>query len=492
MKNKVIYIFAAALAVLSSCGDSLEDTYKDYAGDGPIRYTGKCTNITVAPGWECLRAKWTPSKDPAVKNIRISWISENNDTASAEVASTDTAYTIKGLSNQNYRVLVQSVANDGTLSLDNGVTRRPYTYEHEAVTAFTQGFNKYYLYKNHLLLFMGNWSDGIVKFDIAYTNKQEKADTLHLTKDVFAEQNVDVADVDFTKDVTLLRRGLIEGCPDTIDFQPVSLTRNFLMNSDFKKELRQHYGLGNDDVENFTASAQTVGVDYDLYSLEDLLYFPNLKTVDLGARRYMLTSHIQASTVTELKRSLWVINKLHEIGGVEVNMYANAYLGASAPSFVKKHDAANVPVSTFYSTKGWNITTSEDDSNNSELKNLIDGSASTGWMSWPSDNGARTFDLVINMKATKTIHGVAIEQSQNSDAKNFLPEDVSVEYATADAPDTWHYLNGVDDYTLGGAQGETTIVKAATAVNAQYLRITVKERTYNSITRVALAGIKVY
>lgn len=225
--KKTMYILAAALAVLTSCGDSLEDTYKDFAGDGPIRYTGKCTNISVNPGWECLRTTWTPSKDPAVKNIRITWISENSDTATAEVAPTDTAYTIKGLNNQNYQVMVQSVAENGTPSLADKITRRPYTYEHEAVTAFTQGFNKYYLYHNHLLLFMGNWTDGILHFAIDYTNKEGKADSLVLTKDVFDEQNVDIADVDMSKDITLRRRGMIEGCPDTINFQPVKLTKNF-------------------------------------------------------------------------------------------------------------------------------------------------------------------------------------------------------------------------------------------------------------------------
>ncbi len=221
-----MYILATALAVLTSCGDSLEDTYKDFAGDGPIRYTGKCTNISVNPGWECLRTKWTPSKDPAVKNIRITWISENSDTATAEVAPTDTVYTIKGLTNQNYQVMVQSVAENGTPSLADKITP-PYTYEHEAVTAFTQGFNKYYLYHNHLLLFMGNWTDGILHFAIDYTNKEGKADSLVLTKDVFDEQNVDIADVDMSKDITLRRRGMIEGCPDTINFQPVKLTKNF-------------------------------------------------------------------------------------------------------------------------------------------------------------------------------------------------------------------------------------------------------------------------
>jgi len=490
--KKTMYILAAALAVLTSCGDSLEDTYKDFAGDGPIRYTGKCTNISVNPGWECLRTTWTPSKDPAVKNIRITWISENSDTATAEVAPTDTAYTIKGLNNQNYQVMVQSVAENGTPSLADKITRRPYTYEHEAVTAFTQGFNKYYLYHNHLLLFMGNWTDGILHFAIDYTNKEGKADSLVLTKDVFDEQNVDIADVDMSKDIMLRRRGLIEGCPDTINFQPVKLTKNFLMNTDFKKELRQHYAIGNDDVESFAASAETVGLDYNLYSLEDLFYFSNLKTLNLGARRYMLSSHLVASTVTEQKRALWVINKLHEIGGVSVNMYANAYLGTSAPSFVNKHGVASVPVSEYLSSKGWSITTSEDDSGNSLLDNLLDGSATTEWKSWPSEDGIRSFDLIIDMKGNKTVHGVAVVQSQNADLVKFEPEAVSVEYATASAPDTWTVLNGIDEYTLGTAQGETTLVKAAQSVNARYLRVTVKERTYNSVTRVALADIKVY
>ena len=74
---------------------------------------------------------------------------------------------------------------------------------------------------------MGNWTDGILHFAIDYTNKEGKADSLVLTKDVFDEQNVDIADVDMSKDITLRRRGMIEGCPDTINFQPVKLTKNF-------------------------------------------------------------------------------------------------------------------------------------------------------------------------------------------------------------------------------------------------------------------------
>lgn len=95
----------------------MSDTYSLYAGDGPIRYTGRVTNIVVNPGWKCLRANWKLSQDSAVKNIRVTWISENSDTNSVDIAPTDTAYTIQGLDNENYQVMVQSVAQDGTPSL---------------------------------------------------------------------------------------------------------------------------------------------------------------------------------------------------------------------------------------------------------------------------------------------------------------------------------------------------------------------------------------
>ena len=36
MKKQILAI--AAMALMTSCGESLFDTYKDYAGDGEIRY----------------------------------------------------------------------------------------------------------------------------------------------------------------------------------------------------------------------------------------------------------------------------------------------------------------------------------------------------------------------------------------------------------------------------------------------------------------------
>ena len=70
--GKKIY-FAWMLAVvfaLAGCED-LEDTYSDYAGDGMVRYVGKCKDVTVTPGWERLHVEWKNSLDPGIESIKV-------------------------------------------------------------------------------------------------------------------------------------------------------------------------------------------------------------------------------------------------------------------------------------------------------------------------------------------------------------------------------------------------------------------------------------
>ena len=43
------------LALLAGCNETLEDTYSDYAGDGKIRYVGKCSEMVVKPVCRDLR-----------------------------------------------------------------------------------------------------------------------------------------------------------------------------------------------------------------------------------------------------------------------------------------------------------------------------------------------------------------------------------------------------------------------------------------------------
>ena len=74
-----LYFIAWLFAVLFviSCED-LEDTYDEYAGDGMIRYIGKCSEVEVRPGWERLRVSWKNNLDAAIKRVKISWQSEED------------------------------------------------------------------------------------------------------------------------------------------------------------------------------------------------------------------------------------------------------------------------------------------------------------------------------------------------------------------------------------------------------------------------------
>ena len=70
-KRKYIINLFAAAALLVGCGESLEDTYSDYAGDGKIRYVAKCTEFHATPGWERLLLEWTNGTDATVDKIKM-------------------------------------------------------------------------------------------------------------------------------------------------------------------------------------------------------------------------------------------------------------------------------------------------------------------------------------------------------------------------------------------------------------------------------------
>ena len=49
----VIVLTAIFAGIFAGCEDQ-EDTWDDYAGNGRIRYTGKCTDVSLELGWERL------------------------------------------------------------------------------------------------------------------------------------------------------------------------------------------------------------------------------------------------------------------------------------------------------------------------------------------------------------------------------------------------------------------------------------------------------
>ena len=70
---KKIYLWLLLpLSIFGGC-ESLEDTYKDYAGDGPIRYLVKCDDLDVKAGWNRLVVSWKSVDDPIIDKVKVSW-----------------------------------------------------------------------------------------------------------------------------------------------------------------------------------------------------------------------------------------------------------------------------------------------------------------------------------------------------------------------------------------------------------------------------------
>ena len=57
MRNKLYYIlWLLAVLFMASCED-LEDTYDEFAGDGKIRYVGKCSDMAGQLGCDSQAGK---------------------------------------------------------------------------------------------------------------------------------------------------------------------------------------------------------------------------------------------------------------------------------------------------------------------------------------------------------------------------------------------------------------------------------------------------
>ena len=143
MKKYIGLLFA--MLVMVSC-ESLEDTYEDFAGNGPVRYLGKCTDLTIQPGWNRLQVRWTNSPDPVIRHIRITW--SKDAMVKEELVDRETSeYDITDLEDGSYEVTICAVDKNGNTSLESTDYGRPYTENHEMVQAFTRVISSGLIYR---------------------------------------------------------------------------------------------------------------------------------------------------------------------------------------------------------------------------------------------------------------------------------------------------------------------------------------------------------
>lgn len=146
--KQIYLLLGIVLLALVGCRESLEDTISDYTGDGPVRYVGMCSNVTVESGWKRLTVKWKNSLDPNVV--------ENKVTCSAGSYVFDTVVpaaveecVIRGLEDASYEITVRAIDDKGNASLTTNEVKygRPYTDNHEEVIGFTRGIMKHFFHE---------------------------------------------------------------------------------------------------------------------------------------------------------------------------------------------------------------------------------------------------------------------------------------------------------------------------------------------------------
>ena len=499
MKMKKYLWLLFAFCIMVGCGESLEDTYSDYAGDGVIHYVSKCTDVSVSPGWQRLIVKWKNGFDPTIVNVKVSWTLDgvSRDTL---LDKNTTECSIPYLQNGNYEITVCAVDKEGRTSLSTPVFARPYTSEHETIMSFSRLIAKHYFVEDRLVLFFTSWDTNVESAKLSYYKEDGTPDTLKLNR-FLLDANPhyllpNKIKTDTGHPVYLHRTGRVEGCDDLITFDDYLLNHEKIYTADFKQWVKVKYGL--EEITDEWVNAQTELVyDYSLTSFEDILNFPNLQKVILGPDRYLraYTEDLEfQSQLYNLERSLFVLDQAYDIRGVTVDQYNKHYF-TEMKSYVKPMGNPELPNIAYYDTSEWKITCSEKDEDDydSHLENLFNGKVNDVWQPQLLST-MRTYEINVDMQAEKTVTGVRVVQKSfnapDAQSQALMPGIIKVQYSDDNL--LWNDATYTSSNTLGTSNGETTLIYFKTSQTVRYLKFTVSDQIYSKNFSVSLAEIGIF
>lgn len=498
MKKRYLWMLLS-LWVAIGCED-LEDTYSDYAGDGEIRYVGKCSNVSVSPGWERLIVKWTNNVDPTIQQIKVSWALDDVERDTLLPKET-TEFSIPDLEDGNYEVNVYSVDQNGQTSLSIPLFARPYTLEHETIRSFTRVYSKYYFVKNRLAIFFLDWDSKVESAKLSYTSGGVQK-TLELDSVLVTNNRYFLLpdELDEGTKVILNRTGRVEGCEDLIVFDSEELGNEKIYSADFRLLAKSKYGQ-EVITDAWINSVEEIEYDYSVNSFDDILNLPKLKTVVLGKNRYLNAEKGDATgnaVLEELESSLFALNVMHEVCGLEVMRYGKHYFSdEEKPDYVKDvADYPEMPDLAYLDVSEWNVTCSWEDVEpyDSFLEYLFDGNTETCWLPELFQSYARNYKIEADMRGLTLVKGIKIQQptfnASDKQSRSLMPEIIQVE-ASKDRL-SWENATYVEENTLGVSNGEATIIYFKEPMEARYLRFTLYDQLYGSNYSVTLAGIDVF
>ena len=506
--KKYLWIFLFLFAI-GGC-ERMEDTYSDYAGDGTIRYLGKCTDVAVSPGWKRLIVKWTNHIDPVIDKIKVSWTLDGvtRDTLLDRDVS---ECNISNLEDGNYEISVSNIDKEKNSSLPVSKSGRPYTSTHEAVLSFTRLVAKHYFVKDRLVIFFSMWQDNIESAVLNYYTSDGEQKSLELTSSLLRKEYYLLEDkIDPAKPVSLDRKGRIPGCDDLIVFDPYVLSHSKLYTSDFKQLIKTKYGL-TEITDDFANSLKELEIDYSFASFEDILNLPNLKKLILGKNRFLEENHLDDynadrtrtnesnSELYDVKRSLFALDVVNEVYGLTVERYNQHFLPDKILKeelpYLIPHDNPQAPEVDCLDADGWELSCSEKDTYpyNSHLENLFDGNLSNWWKP-QSSSKLRTYEITVDMKEVKEIIGMRVVQkdfeSEDFESAHLLPGQIRIQISTDKK--VWKDATYVEANTIGATAGEITMIHLSSPKTARYVKFIVNDQVYGDSYSVILADIGIF
>lgn len=506
--NKYIGILLGMLVCVSACqNESLEDTYKDYSGNGEIRYIGKCTDLLVKPGWKRLIVTWGNNIDPIIRNIKVRWAQDGvKDSVLLERGATE--YSIesingKELEDGNYEVSVSGVDVNGNSSIEISLSARPYTYAHEEVLSFNRVIAKSYLIKNRLVLYFLQWQANMEKAGLSYTKKDGSPGNLELTKQIVNKLYLLLPDeIDPSKPIILNRRGKLPGCEDVIDFEPYEYSSARLFEADFKQEMRRQFGFDDEIPAEWADNVETLYLDWSIRSFDDILNLPNLKKLVLGSRRYLLPESennkiYRKSTVAEIAPSIFALEVLHELNGLTVERYNKHFEYIARKDFIEEKGSTNVEpdVTTLDLTElAFSIIPEDQEGFSSGLENLTDGNYLTNWDPLYLSLFT-TYEFSLDLKKLEKLNGLRLVQKQysRSGENSVAPEAIIIKVSKDKV--RWENATYVEENPLGRSNGEINYVPFSKEVQDseyRYVRLTISAGSYGNFFYSGIAEISLY
>lgn len=501
---KYIALLFSLMFVASSC-EKLEDTYKDYVGDGEIRYLGQCSNVSVSPGWKRLIVKWVNGVDPMIDKVKVTWkVNDKENTILLDKGKNE--YSIPNLGDGIYTISVCSVDKNGKSSLESIAYGRPYTSSHELIQSFTRIISKYYILNDHLILYFIGWQDNINSAILKYTKMDGTIDSLVIKKRIVRKDYYMLPEkIDVSKPITLYRTGYVTGCEDLITFDPYVLSRDKTYSADFKEMLKTKYGTSSgvinasgDVSETWANNVSELDFDISLTSFDDILNFPKLKKLNLGKHRYLLGNAINDQrgqlSVTDRWSSEFALEKSNKLTGLIVDRYNKHFKNISEP-FIREMGKPVIPDYNYLNLNNLKFSLIPADSYdyNSHLEFLTDGNLESCWQSITSQS-ATEYSLVLDLKTIKHLSGLKIVQKhfgaydQNMD---IMPNLIKIKLS--DNLATWEDATYVEENIIGTSSGEVNIIPFMSGgKNARYVKVIVNSQFYQGFYNVALAEIGLF